>query len=132
MAMEVDAVAVVGFDERNVAVVQARSNAFVQRSMGLRRPTSLPRVRRSLIYWFRNGLGRYEYLALLNAGESALAQAARERAFAWHAWRRFSSRIEREQKPVTTITMTAPIAGVIQSSVCVKDAVGRQGYRCAY
>ena len=115
MAAEIDAVAVVGFDERNVAFVQARSNAFVQRAYP-HAPADViaagtPLADLLVPEW--SG-AQYEYLALRAAGEEALANAARERMRLLGMPDALIARVERDGKPHTTVTVTAPIAGVIQ------------------
>ena len=115
MAAEVDAVGVVGFDERNVAIVQARSSAFVQRVYP-NAPADViaagaPLADLSVPDW--SG-AQYEYLALRATGDESLAAAARERMRLLGMPEALIERVQREGKPHTTVTITAPIAGVIQ------------------
>ncbi len=115
MAAEIDAVAVVGFDERNVAIVQARSNGFVQRVYA-HAPADIvaagaPLADLLVPEWTG---AQHEYLSLRDAGETALANAARERMRLLGMPEALIERMEHAGKPVTTVTVTAPIAGVIQ------------------
>ena len=115
MTAEIDAVGVVGFDERNVAIVQARSNAFVQRVYP-NAPADViaagaPLADLLVPDW--SG-AQYEYLALRATGDESLANAARERLRLLGMPEALIDRVQREGKPQTTVTITAPIAGVIQ------------------
>lgn len=115
LAAQIEVVGAVGFDERNVAIVQARSNAFVQRVYP-NAPADViaagaPLADLLVPDW--SG-AQYEYLALRTAGDQSLADAARERMRLLGMPEALIERVQREGKPQTTVTITAPIAGVIQ------------------
>ena len=115
MAAEIDAVGSVGFDERRVAVVQARSNAFVER-VHPHAPADLiaagaPLADLLMPEWAG---AQHEYLALRATGDAALTRAALERMRLLGMPDVLIERVEREGKPLATVTMRAPIAGVIQ------------------
>ena len=114
-AVQIDAVGVIEFDERNIAIVQARSNAFVQRVYP-HAPADViaagaPLADLLVPEW--SG-AQYEYLALRATGEATLAKAAQERMRLLGMPDGLIERVDREGKPQTTVTIRAPIAGVIQ------------------
>ena len=114
-ATAVDAVATVGFDERNVAIVQARSNAFVQRVYP-HAPSDLiaagtPLADLLMPEWWG---AQHEFLALRGSGDEALIHAGRSRMRLLGMPDALIERVEREGTPQNTLTIRAPIAGVIQ------------------
>ena len=115
MSTAIDAVATVGFDERNVAIVQARSNAFVQRVYP-HAPMDViaagaPIADLLVPEWWG---AQHEFLALRGSGDQALVHAARERMRLLGMPAALIERVEREGRPQNTLTIRAPIAGVIQ------------------
>lgn len=115
VAAAVSAVATAGYDERNLVIVQTRSNAFVERVYA-HAPADVVQAGTPLADLFVPDWAgaQHEYLALLAAGEEALAAAARSRMRLLGMSDALIERVAREGKPHTTITVTTPIAGVIQ------------------
>jgi Cu(I)/Ag(I) efflux system membrane fusion protein len=115
MSTAIDVVAQVGFDERNVAIVQARSNAYVQRVYP-HAPLDViaagaPLADLLVPEWWG---AQHEFLALRDSGDQALLHAARSRMRLLGMPDALIERVEREGTPQTTLTIRAPIAGVIQ------------------
>ena len=115
LAPRVDAVAQVGFDERAVAVLQARSAGFVERvqahAPGDVVAAGEPLAEVLVPDWAG---AQQEYLAVRAAGDAGLAAAARQRLVLLGMPEALIARVERERAVVTTTTITAPIGGVIQ------------------
>lgn len=115
LAPRVDAVAQVGFDERAVAVLQARSAGFVERvqahAPGDVVAAGAPLAEVLVPDWAG---AQQEYLAVRAAGDAGLAAAARQRLVLLGMPEALIARVERERAVVTTTTITAPIGGVIQ------------------
>ncbi|MBI3144665.1 MAG: efflux RND transporter periplasmic adaptor subunit [Pseudogulbenkiania sp.] len=111
----VDAVANVGFNEREVAVVQARSNGFVQRvyarAPGDVVPQGAPLADLLVPEWAG---AQQEYLAMLKTGDKALASAARERLRLTGMPESLISRVEQTGTLHSVVTIFTPIGGVIQ------------------
>ncbi len=111
----VDAVATVGFNEREVAVVQARSAGFVQRVYA-RAPGDVvsagaPIADLLVPEWAG---AQQEYLAMRNTGDKALARAARERLRLTGMPESLISRVEQTGTLHSVVTISTPIGGVIQ------------------
>lgn len=112
----IDAVANVVFNDRDVAVVQARSGGFVQRVYA-RAPGDViapgaPLADLLVPEW---GGAQAEFLAVLRTGDKALIEAARERLILLGMPAHLVARVERTGAAQSTFTMSSPIAGVIQS-----------------
>jgi len=111
-----DAPAVVEFNQRGVAVVQARAAGFVQHVYG-RAPGDVlrrgdPVVDVLVPSW--NGAAA-EYLALSRQGDAALTAAARQRLRLLGMPDEAIERLVRTGKAPSTLTVTAPVAGAVQS-----------------
>lgn len=111
----IDAVATVGFNERDVAVVQARSAGFVQRvyarAPGDVIPAGAPIADLLVPEWAG---AQQEYLAMLKTGDKALANAARERLRLTGMPESLIERVERTGIPHSVVTISTPVGGVIQ------------------
>ena len=117
-ALTAPAVAVgnVQWNERQVAVVQTRTAGFVERVYG-RAPGDViakgaPLVDLLVPDWAG---AQTEFLALRQAGDVALTQAARERLKLLGMPAELVAQVEAEGQARSLFTITAPIAGVIQS-----------------
>jgi len=110
------AVANVVLNDREVAIVQARSNGFVQRSYPLAAgdvvAAGAPLVDLLMPDWAG---AQAEYLALLHGGDSALRAAARQRLVLLGMPASLINQVTRSGKAQPVYTLTAPIGGVIQS-----------------
>ena len=110
------ATAVVDFNQRDVAVVQARADGFVQRVYN-RAPGDVlvagaPLADLLIPSW---GGAQGEYLAVRRTGEAALIQAARQRLLLLGMSDALITSVERSGRPRTVITVTSPIAGAIRT-----------------
>jgi membrane fusion protein, copper/silver efflux system len=102
------------YNAREVAIVQPRSNGFVQRTYGLapddiiRRGTPLADL--LIPEW---GGAQREYLAVAATGDEALTRAARERMRLLGMPESVISSVARSGSPRSTITITAPTSGAV-------------------
>ncbi len=108
------ATGVIGFNERNVAIVQPRAGGFVQRTYG-RAPDDVigkgaPLVDLLIPEW---GGAQAEFLAVKRTGDAALTRAARNRLMLLGMPSGLISAVERSGRSQTTITISAPIGGTI-------------------
>ncbi|ADG10981.1 efflux RND transporter periplasmic adaptor subunit [Caulobacter segnis] len=108
------ATGIVDFNQRDVAVVQARSGGFVQRVYG-RAPGDViaagaPLADLLVPEW---GGAQAEYLAVRRTGDAALVAAARQRLRLLGMPDGAIASLDRDGRPRTTITVTAPLGGVI-------------------
>jgi Cu(I)/Ag(I) efflux system membrane fusion protein len=115
-AQPIEAAANVVFDGRKVAVVQARSNGFVERVYA-RAPGDViargaPIVDLLVPEW--SG-AQTEFLAMLKIGDKDLAAAARERLKLLGMPADLIARIEKTGKPDPVVTISIPVGGVIQN-----------------
>ena len=116
LAATLDAVATVQFNDRDVAVVQARSGGFVERVYA-RAPGDVigkgaPLVDLRVPEWFG---AQSEFLALRSAGDENLTNAARERLRQLGMSADMIARLEQSGRPQSLVTITSPIGGVIQT-----------------
>lgn len=112
----VNAVANVVLNDRDVAIIQARSNGFVQHSYPLAAgdvvKAGAPLVDLLMPDWAG---AQAEYLAMRSTGDSTLARAAKQRLLLLGMPPSLISQVTRSGKPQEVVTLTAPVAGVIQS-----------------
>lgn len=115
VASGVDAVGTLGFNERDVAIVQTRTAGFVEkvyaRAPGDVVAAGAPLVNVLVPEWA--GAQR-EYLAVRTTGESALTAAARQRLLLLGMGEALVAEVERSGRPRPVMTITSPIGGVIQ------------------
>ena len=116
LAALLDAVATVQFNDRDVAVVQARNGGFVERVYA-RAPGDVvaggaPLVDLRMPEW--SG-AQNEFLALRNAGDQSLIDAGRERLRNLGMPAELITRVEHSGHPQPIATITSPIAGVIET-----------------
>ncbi|MCC6786623.1 MAG: efflux RND transporter periplasmic adaptor subunit [Hyphomonadaceae bacterium] len=113
IARSVLAAGVIAFNERNVAIVQARAGGFVERmhgrAVGDVVAAGAPIVDIRVPEW---AAAQAEYLALRSAGGD-LAQAARRRLAMLGMPTSLIERVEREGTPRPVFTVVAPISGAI-------------------
>ena len=116
LATGVDVTGVIAFNERNVAVVQARSAGFVQRGYG-RAPGDVVAAGAQIAAllvpeW---GGAQREYLAVRRTGNAALAAAARQRLALLGMPPGLIAAVARSGRVQDVTAMTTPIAGVIDT-----------------
>jgi Cu(I)/Ag(I) efflux system membrane fusion protein len=117
LASSSEALGTVAFDERAVAVVQARTGGFVE-ELYVRAPLDPVRAGQPLLRLFvpEWSGAQTEYLALraqAGAGMDELARAARGRLLLLGMSESQVAAIERDGKPASHVTLTAPIGGVV-------------------
>jgi len=110
----IDAVGTVGFNQRDIAIVQARSNGFVTRVYA-RAPGDVitrdaPIVDLLVPEWAG---AQTEFLALLKSGDPELIRAARQRLVLLGMPPELIAHVELAHAPRTTATIRSPIAGMI-------------------
>jgi Cu(I)/Ag(I) efflux system membrane fusion protein len=107
------AAGVIAFNDRNVAIVQARAGGFVERSYGRAIgdvvSTGAPLVDVRIPEWTA---AQGEYLALRQGG-GELASAARRRLAMLGMPESLIARVERSGQPSPVATISAPISGAI-------------------
>ena len=116
LAKVVEAVGTVAFDERAVALVQARTAGFVEQLL-VRAPLDPVRKGQPLIRLFVPDWAgaEQEYLALkasATPGAAELARAARNRLLLLGMSEEQVQSVDREGKPVSRVTLSSPIDGV--------------------
>jgi Cu(I)/Ag(I) efflux system membrane fusion protein len=116
ISQTLDAVGVLAFDARDVALVQARSGGFVERVYD-RAPQDVieqgaPLADLLVPQW--NAV-QAEYLALRDLDEPELLAAARQRLRLAGMPAELIARLERSGQAQTTWTVTSPIGGVLRS-----------------
>ena len=117
LAKDIEAVGTVAFDERAVAVVQARTAGYIEQLM-VRAPLDPVRKGQPLARLFvpEWAGAQQEYLALKSGqapGVGDLARAARNRLLLLGMSEEQVASVERDAKPVTRITLSSPADGVI-------------------
>ncbi len=108
------ATGVIEFNQRDVAVVQARSGGFVQKVYG-RAPGDVieagaPLADLLVPEW---GGAQAEYLAVRRIGDATLTAAARQRLRLLGMPEGVIAAVDRDGRARTTITVSAPLGGVI-------------------
>ena len=111
-----DVTGVIAFNERNVAIVQARAIGFVQRSYG-RAPGDIVRAGAPLAdvlvpEW---GGAQREYLAVRRTGNAALTSAARQRLMLLGMPAGLIAAVARSGRVRDVATVTTPSGGVIDT-----------------
>lgn len=116
LALPITATAAVQLNDRQVAVVQARSDGFVERVYALAPGDVIARGAPLADLLLPEWAGaQNEFLALLQVGDPALAQAARERLKWLGMPAELIARVEQTRKTHPVVTVTAPLGGLIQA-----------------
>ncbi|MFJ4194141.1 efflux RND transporter periplasmic adaptor subunit [Pseudomonas sp. NPDC089534] len=114
-ASSLDVTGVLAFDERDVAVVQARTAGFVQRVYARAPGDVLPAgaALADLLVpdW---AAAQTEFLALRRSGDAALLAAARQRLQLTGMPAGLIAHVERSGKVQANLTVTSPLGGVLQ------------------
>jgi len=106
----------IDFNQRDVAIVQARASGFVQRVYG-RAPGDVigagaPLVDLLVPEW---GGAQAEFLAVRRTGNTALTQAARQRLMLLGMPSGTIASVERTGRPHNVVTISTPTGGVIKT-----------------
>ena len=113
---DLSATAIIGYNERDIAVVQSRADGFVQRVYN-RAPGDVvaagaPLVDLLIPSW---GGAQTEYLAVRRTGNTPLIQAARQRLVLLGMSEGVIAAVERSGRARNTITISTPTGGVIKT-----------------
>lgn len=116
LATQIEATGIIGFNERNVAVVQSRTGGFVERVWPLA-PGDVIKAKQPLVEllvpeW---AAAQDELLAVRSSGDAALLAAARDRLRLLGMPERLIHEVEQRGKAQPRYAIVAPIGGVIQS-----------------
>ncbi len=116
LATQIEASGVVGFNERDVAVVQSRAGGFVERVWPLA-PGDVVKAGQPLAEllvpeW---AAAQHELLAIRSAGDAALLAAARDRLRLLGMAEGLIREVEQSGTPRSRYTVTTPIGGLLQS-----------------
>ena len=116
LASTLDAVGVLGFNQRDVAIIQARSGGFVQRVYG-RAPGDVVRAGAPIADLLIPAWGgaQEEFLAVERIGDPALTAAARQRLRLLGMSEGLISSVARSGKDQTVVAITTPVGGAIQT-----------------
>ena len=112
---DIKAVATVGYNERDVSIVQARTAGFVERVYA-RAPGDVVAANAALAdvlvpEWAG---AQAEFLAVKSTGDASLAQAAKQRLRLLGMSEALIAQVERTGSPHAILTITSPASGVIQ------------------
>lgn len=116
LTASIDAVGTVAFNQRELAIVQARANGFVARVYA-RAPGDViargaPLVDLLVPEW---AAAQQEFIALRASGDANLINAARARLRLLGMPEDLIKNIERSGSPQTSVTISSPQSGVIQT-----------------
>jgi Cu(I)/Ag(I) efflux system membrane fusion protein len=116
LASSLTATGTIDFNQRDVAIVQARSAGFVQRVYG-RAPGDVVGAGAALadILVPEWGGAQAEFLAVRRTGNTALTQAARQRLMLLGMPSGTIASVERTGRPHNVVTISTPIGGVIKT-----------------
>jgi len=116
LATQIEATGLLGFNERDVAVVQTRSSGFVERVWPLAAGDVVragqPLAELVVPEW---AAAQNELFAVKTFGDETLVAAARERLRLLGMPKALIGDVERNGRPHPSFTVRAPIAGVIQT-----------------
>ena len=114
MAAQVQATGTLLLNDRDVAIVQARSAGFVERVQPLA-PGDMVAAGALLAEVFNPEWlsAQQEFLAVKATGDAALSAAARQRLLLLGIAEAQVAQVERSGKPIANTTVTAPISGVV-------------------
>ena len=112
----IEAIGTIEFDQRDIAVIQARSNGFVTRVYA-RAPGDVieknaPIVDLLVPEWAG---AQTEFLAVLKSGDADLIEASRQRLVLLGMPAELIARIQATHELHTTVTISSPLAGMIDS-----------------
>lgn len=116
LATTVDVTGTIDFNERDVAIIQARSGGFVQRVYA-RAPGDVVRAGAPIADLLLPDWGgaQTEFLSVRRLGKPDLTAAARQRLRLMGMSDRLIARVERTGRPNGLVTITTPISGTIRT-----------------
>jgi membrane fusion protein, copper/silver efflux system len=112
----IEAVGSVTFNQRDIAVIQARTGGFVARVYARAPGDVIPRGAPVVDLLVPEWAGaQAEFIALLQSSDRALIDAARQRLVLLGMSSELISQVESTRAQQTTITIRTPLAGVIET-----------------
>ena len=116
LSTQIEVTGLVGFNERDMAIVQNRANGFVEHTWPLA-PGDMVKAGQPLVEFLvpEWAAGQYELLAVRSSGNADLIAAARDRLRLMGMPENTIREVEKSGKPRTRYTVSAPIGGLIQS-----------------
>ena len=116
ISQSIDASGVVDFDQRDLAIVQARSAGYVQRTYG-RAPGDVVRAGAPIVDLMIPAWAgaQQEYLAVRRGGDPPLEAAARQRLRLIGMPDALVAAVARDGQPRPVTTVSSPLGGVIQT-----------------
>ena len=116
ISQSIDASGVIDFDQRDLAIIQARSAGYVQRTFG-RAPGDVVRAGAPIVdLMIPTWAGaQQEYLAVRRGGDGALEAAARQRLRLIGMPDALVAAVARDGRARPVITVTTPMGGVVQT-----------------
>jgi len=116
LSQVIDAAGALIFNQRDVAIVQARAAGFVTRVYRLAPGDVIKRDAPLVDLLIPDWAGaQAEFIALLKSNDQALIAAARQRLVLQGMPNELIASVEKTRQQRTTLTITAPIAGAIES-----------------
>jgi membrane fusion protein, copper/silver efflux system len=116
LSRPVEAVGTLGFNQRDIAVLQARSNGFVAKTYARAPGDVIGREAAIVDLLVPEWAGaQTEFLALLKTGDRELIDAARQRLLLLGMSSELIRQVEEGRAPRTTVTVRSPLAGMIES-----------------
>ena len=116
LSTQIEVSGIVGFNERDVAVVQTRVTGFVERTWPLA-PGDIVQAGQPLVEFLvpEWAAGQYELLAIRATKDAGLLAVARDRLRLMGMSEQLIREVEKSGAPRTRYTVSAPIGGLIQS-----------------
>ena len=116
LSERIEAVGSVTFNQRDIAVIQARTGGFVSRVYARAPGDVIPRGAPLVDLLVPDWAGaQAEFLALLQSSDKTLIDAARQRLILLGMPQDLISRIEASKTQQATMTIRTPLAGVIET-----------------
>jgi len=116
LARSLDAFGSIGFNQRDLAVIQARSSGFVTRVYSRAPGDVIERGAPIVDLLIPDWTGaQTEFISLLKSGDRELIDAARQRLVLLGMSAGLIAGVESNRSPQTSVTVRSPIAGVIQT-----------------
>ncbi len=116
LATKIEATGLIGYNERNMAVVQNRTNGFVEHTWPLA-PGDMVKAGQPLVQFLvpEWAAAQHELIAIRTSGDAALLAAARDRLRLLGMPEKLIANVEKSGVPQSRYTVTAPIGGLLQS-----------------
>lgn len=116
LSNQIEVTGIVGYNERDIAIVQSRVAGFVEHTWPLA-PGDIVKAGQPLVEFLvpEWAAGQYELLAVRSTKDASLLAAARDRLRLLGMSEQMISDVEKSGKPRTRYTVSAPIGGLLQA-----------------